>query len=138
MSGADIAVQIAIRDHLQSDPNVQAVFGSQPRIELDSGEERPAHPFIRFVSHRVTQNGGTNVIAEDHQIDLAIYTRWGGRAAGREAVQTLRNVLENVSLSPDGHNWIWSHIAFSDTLMLRDMATMKSVIRLRVRTQPIT
>jgi len=136
MTGSVVALQTALSNHLKANSGVQSVFGVQPRIQLDSGEERPLFPYISFAAHRVTENGGLDIEIDDHTIDLNVFTRWGGRQAGREAVKVIRDALENKDFPIEGHALAWSFIPFSDTLMLRDMATMKGVIRLRIRTTP--
>lgn len=137
MSGADVALQNAVISHLQLDEGVQSELGPVPRVQLDSGNERPALPYMEIASHRMSEGGGSGIEIVDHQMDIAIYTNWGGREGSRNAVSAVRAALENAGLNVQGHQLVWCFVAFSDSFMLRDYNTLKGVVRIRARTTPI-
>lgn len=134
---AERSLQEAVLSKLKNDPKIQDVFGSQPRILNELGGSKPAYPYLVVGRHDVRNADATGVSIQDHIIDLQIMTRWRGRSGARDAVSLVQSILDNASLDLQTHRLVWCYLAFSDSLMLRDMQTFKGVIRIKARTTPM-
>ncbi len=137
LTGAERALQDAVLAALKEHSQIQDVFGSKPRILGDLGGAKPAYPYLVIGQHEVRPANASGVSIQDHVIDLQVMTRWGGRAGARDAVSLVQSILDDAALVLQGHNLVWCYVAFSDSLMLRDQQTFKSVVRIKARTTPL-
>ncbi len=122
--------------HLKNASELQSVFGDNPRIVDAPGRARLSYPHIRVARHQ-TENADAQLMPMiDHTLDLHVMTQWGGRSAAREAVGVVRGVLETGPIMLAAPFQLgWAYIALTDTLLLNDYNTFRSIVRIKARTR---
>lgn len=125
------ALERALVDGLSVRADVQAVLGTPARLYARP-TGRPAYPYAVIDRHRIDLHGDSTGQATEHRIDLAVFTRHGGRAEARDALGQLRLAFEGLSLAPEGQRIILAHTVYADTMRTAQLTAFRGLMRLRI------
>jgi len=137
MSGAEWALQVAVRDALAGDADVKSWIGDPARI-YDEPPSDPTFPYVTFGRSQSRPGDSDAAPTTEHLLHLHVWSLYGGRREAKETAAALRAVLDGAALSLDGRHLVSLRVTYVDIFRLGDGRTTRGVIRIRAVTEPQT
>ncbi len=125
------ALEEALVGGLAAQPEVQSVLGHPARLYARR-PGRPAYPYGLVERHSVQPLAAGDGAATEHRIDIALFTRHGGRADARDALAVLRGAFETLHLLPEGRRVILAHTVYADTMRTAQLTAFRGLMRVRI------
>ncbi|MEM9898510.1 MAG: DUF3168 domain-containing protein [Pseudomonadota bacterium] len=129
MSDHGLALQEAAHARLISDPGIQSILGSTPRI-YDIPPRKPVYPFVSYGEWRVGRVQGVPDHFE-HNIRLRIFSRYEGRSETRAVMAALHDALQDAPLTMSNRTLVSIRFVFSDVFLRADGRVWNGVMRFR-------
>lgn len=131
---AECRVLKAVMDALRADPDVQAQFGTPPRV-YDDETQGPSYPYATLERHETRPDGAAGVAGTEHILTFAVASRFGGRAYAKEALGALRAAIERADIVPDGQLVVLAYPTYGDVFRTRDRQAFRGILRIRIITE---
>ena len=132
-----VRIETALVDQLAADPNVRELFGTPARLYAHWPTRAP-YPFAVIDRHQQTPLPASGTSSFEHRIDLAVFSRHGGRSEARDCLGALQAAFEAERFSVEGVNTILAHIVYADAMRTQSFAMFRGVLRVRMITEAST
>lgn len=136
VTNAQWALQKALLEALNADPNMAAIFGAPLRL-YDEIPSQPVFPFAVFDRSSLRPVNADHEGALEHQMTIKIWSRYGGRREALDGLQALRLAIDTLSVPLDGHYLVNVRTTFADIFRIRSSRLYEAVLRLRAVTEPL-
>jgi len=131
----DLALHLALLDHLRADAGLTALIGDPPRIHDEPPQER-VFPLVVFGRAETRPWGGLEGEGVEHTLTLTCLSHFDGAEEARAIVAALRARLHNAALTLDGHRLVNLRVTYSDIFRAPAWRPVVGVVRLRAVTEP--
>ncbi len=128
------ALQKAAYDALVADANVIAALGGA-RV-YDHVPRNAAKPYVTFAQSVVRDWSAGSDEAHEHSLTLHVWANATGRKQVAIAIEVVRAVLHDVSLTMDGHHLVNLRHEFSEIRKMGDGERLQGLIRFRAVSEP--
>jgi len=128
-------LQQAIYTALGDDQKIQNMVGNPPRI-FDAVPTNTQYPFVIIGEARTRDYAGVDGGLE-HEIRMAIYSRYAGRREVKEISAVIYDALHERNLVIPAAKLINIRFVFADALRNADGETYYGAVRFRAVTQPM-
>lgn len=129
------ALQKAVYAALEADPALIALIGDPPRL-YDATPTNARYPFVIIGESRLRDYAGIDGALE-HEIRIAIYSRYAGRREVKEISAAIYDALHEADLSLPQTALVNIRFVFADALRNADGETFYGAVRFRVVTHPM-
>jgi hypothetical protein len=133
---AECRVLKAVMDALRADADVQAQFGTPPRV-YDDETQGPSYPYATLERHETRPANAADVAGTEHILTFAVASRFGGRAYAKEALGALRAAIERADIVPDGQLVVLAYPTYGDVFRTRDRQAFRGILRIRIITEEV-
>jgi hypothetical protein len=134
MSGAEWALQSAVRAVLVADPGVQAWLGDPARV-YDEAPHDPAFPYLTFGRAEHQPLDGDAAGPVEQTLHVHLWSRYFGRRESKEVAAAVRAALQGADIAADGYRHRIT-ISHTDVFRVGDGLTTQAIIRLRAVSEP--
>lgn len=128
------ALQKAIFEHLSAAATIKALIGDPPRL-FDHVTPGTAFPLASIGHIQVSDWSSKTFNGADCAVTLHVFSRSRGRKEVRAILEAMFVLLQDASLTLEGHSLVALRFQFSEVLLDEDGLTYHGVARYRARTQ---
>jgi|GEM_PF-767982 len=132
----ETSLEIALVDALQGDPTIDALLGPPARLFLEPPAEA-LFPYAMIERHQRRPKGASRINGDEHRIDIAVYTREGGRREAAAILDAFSAAIDGLILRMAGRRVILIHSVYSDTMRTPSRNAFRGLLRLRLVTEEI-
>ena len=129
-----LRIETGLINQLTDDDDVQALFGTPARL-YSQWPRRAPYPFGVIDRHQQAPLPASGVRSFEHRIDLAVFSRHGGRAEARDCLGACQAAFEAVPFSIEGAHTILAHIVYADTMRTQSFNMFRGIMRVRMITE---
>ncbi|MEL7480070.1 MAG: DUF3168 domain-containing protein [Pseudomonadota bacterium] len=129
-----LRIETALVDHLIQDPGVRTVLGDPPRLFVNWPRRAP-FPYAVIDRHEQKPLRASGSASWEHRIDLAVYTRHGGRAEARDCLGALQAAFEAAPLIVERAHIVLAHVVYADIMRTANLNAFRGLMRLRLVTE---
>jgi hypothetical protein len=136
MTGASLALQIAIVTALRASPPLAAILGVPPRV-YDHVPPGTPFPYVTIAQTLERDWSTGSDIGHEHTVTLHVWSRTAGRRQAHDIATILSSTLHDVALVLHGHRLVQMRRELTEIRREPDGETWRGIVRLRAVTEPL-
>lgn len=132
----EASLEAALIEGLRNSEIIAALLGQPARLFPEPPAEA-LFPYAVIERHQRRPHGASRVRGDEHRIDIAVYTREGGRCEARMILDALSRAIEDLTVLIADRRVILMHTVYSDTMRTPSRKAFRGLLRLRLLTEEI-